>query len=403
MKPTLFFTLFIFAISCWSLPGNAASQPLALTEQQQLGKLLFEDQNLSEPKGVSCASCHDPENAFQGNNLSRIKALAKGSRDEHFGTRNTPTLTYAMFTPAFHFEKETAEDGSIEYIPVGGLFHDGRARDLMAQVEGPMLNPQEMNAASKATIVANIAKAEYAPLVRKLYGEDIFERPDEAFEKIATAIAAFEGSNLFAPFSSKFDKMLQGKASFSSLEAKGFELFKDPEKGNCLACHVGDESSKEPTDWLFTDYTYDVFAAPRNAEIPENSESDHYDLGLCQSDLAKETIPEALDLTTLCGAFKVPTLRNIAKTAPYMHNGAFNTLKEVVDFYATRDTNPEKWYPVDHAGNIKKFDDLPAQYHDNINTQEAPYDKKPGEAPRLNEAEIDALVAFLKTLSDKAE
>jgi cytochrome c peroxidase len=126
-----------------------------------------------------------------------------------------------------------------------------------------------------------------------------------------------------------------------------------------------------------------------NRAIPANRDPAFFDLGLCgpaRTDLAD---------STLCGAFKVPTLRNVAITAPYFHNGQFQTLRELVDFYVTRDTNPERWYP---GGN--KFDDLPPLYRGNVNTGEVPYDRNPGEAPRLNEDEIDAVVAFLGTLTD---
>ena len=98
----------------------------------------------------------------------------------------------------------------------------------------------------------------------------------------------------------------------------------------------------------------------------------------------------------LCGAFRVPTLRNIAKTAPYFHNGAIKTLREAVKFYATRDTNPELWYP---AG--QKFDDLPSQYQRNVNTTEVPYNRVAGDYPALDDSEIDDVVAFLTTLSDE--
>jgi len=128
---------------------------------------------------------------------------------------------------------------------------------------------------------------------------------------------------------------------------------------------------------------------PRNRAILANRDSAFFDLGLCG--------PARIDLTdpSICGAFKVPTLRNVAITGPYFHNGRFQTLREVVDFYVTRDTNPERWYP---GGN--KFDDLPPQYRGNVNTEEVPYDRHPGESPRLNPEEIDALVAFLGTLTD---
>jgi cytochrome c peroxidase len=102
----------------------------------------------------------------------------------------------------------------------------------------------------------------------------------------------------------------------------------------------------------------------------------------------------------LCGAFKVPTLRNVGKTAPNMHNGYFTGLREVVEFYVTRETNPSKWYPSASDGTVQKYDDLPAEYHGNVNTEEVPYDRKLGEEPRLTASEIDAVVAFLRTLSD---
>jgi cytochrome c peroxidase len=111
--------------------------------------------------------------------------------------------------------------------------------------------------------------------------------------------------------------------------------------------------------------------------------------------------PPDFDIRSLCGAFTVPTLRNVAITAPYGHNGYFTTLRDVVRFYVTRDTNPELWYPTDAAGNVQKFDDLPAQYQTNVNTDEVPYDRKLGEQPRLNDDEIDAMVAFLNTLTDR--
>ena len=95
----------------------------------------------------------------------------------------------------------------------------------------------------------------------------------------------------------------------------------------------------------------------------------------------------------------MPTLRNVSRTAPYFHNGAFKDLRETVDFYVRRDTHPEDWYPSG-TGGTRKFDDLPAELADTVNTTEVPYDRKPGETPALTPAEIDDLVAFLKTLDD---
>lgn len=407
-KP-LFYALFVIIAAVAMLNplfSMHAQTPFAvreetLSDQQLLGKKLFEDTNLSEPRGMSCASCHEPQKAFQGNNGSRIAALAKGSRDEHFGTRNVPSLTYAAFSPAFHFSREKDEQGQTEWKAVGGQFLDGRAADLSAQVEGPLLNANEMNNGSKARVVEKVKAATYAHLVRKLYGEHVFDQPDAAFALLAKAIAAYETSPAFAPFSSKFDRVLEGKAKFSALEAKGFALFKDPQKGNCMACHAGTPDSKKPSDWLFTDHTYDNLGIPRNRAIPQNQDPHDYDLGLCQQkDIAKHA-PKSVDVNSLCGAFKVPSLRNSALTAPYGHNGFFGNLRDVVKFYATRDTNPELWYARNADGSVNTYDDLPKKYHKNVNISEVPYDRKRGEEPRLNDEEIDALVAFLNTLTDE--
>ncbi len=193
--------------------------------------------------------------------------------------------------------------------------------------------------------------------------------------------------------------MLEGRESFTALEAKGFELFKDSEKGNCLACHAGNVDSQKPQEWLFTDFTYDNLGVPRNKDIPDNKNPAFFDLGLCRQ--PKLQAPESFDTETLCGAFKVPTLRNVAKTAPYMHNGSLATLKDVVRFYVTRSTNPELWYPQVDQGALALFNDLPTAYSENVNQSEAPYDRKQGEQARLTEDEIEAVVAFLETLSDR--
>jgi len=100
------------------------------------------------------------------------------------------------------------------------------------------------------------------------------------------------------------------------------------------------------------------------------------------------------------GRFRAPTLRNIAVTAPYFHNGRFATLAQALAFYVRRDTNPEEWYSVDAGGTLQKFDDLPAQYVANVNTTEVPYNKKVGDQPALTPAEIDDVVAFLQALTD---
>jgi cytochrome c peroxidase len=382
-------------------PALAAEpRPSSLTPTQELGRQLFSDVNLSISSTESCATCHEEARAFTGNNhADPLFPVAIGALPSLFGVRNTPTAKYTRFTPPFGFANE---DG--EWVPSGGQFLDGRADTLAAQAAAPFINPREMAMPSKASVVERIRQAEYAPEFEQIFGEQIFADVEQAYAAMTLAIEAFEQSEVFSPFSSKFDAVLRGEAQFTKEEARGFALFKDPDKGNCIACHVGDEASCEPADWLFTDYTYDNLGVPRNSQIPDNDDPAFFDLGLCAQPGLEARVPAEVEdksglIASLCGAFKVPSLRNVAQTAPYMHNGHFESLREVVDFYVTRDTNPERWYPL-VDGVVAKFNDLPAAHLGNVNTSEVPYDRAPGDDPRLSSEEIDQVVSFLATLSD---
>jgi cytochrome c peroxidase len=380
---------------------NPGTGEAGLSSVELLGKRLFEDTNLSDPRGQACASCHDAAKAFTGNSGSSIAAVAAGAPTGIMGNRNVPTAMYATFTPPFSFvEKKDEKTGKVELVPSGGLFLDGRADTMAKQAEGPFLNPREMNNPSKQAVVDKVRAGTYAELMRKVYGDNVFDDVDSAYANIAQAIAAFENTPRFRPFSSKFDAFLGGKAKLTPAEARGFALFKDPKKGNCIACHVGKEDSNKSEDWLFTDYSYDTFGVPRNRDIPDNAKSEFFDKGICDREDIAAVAPKGVEVEAFCGAFKVPTLRNVAVTAPYMHNGVFKTLREAVDFYATRDTDPKRWYPRDAKRRAQKFDDLPRKFHDNVNVKEVPYDRKPGQKPRLSNRDIDAIVSFLETLTD---
>jgi cytochrome c peroxidase len=156
----------------------------------------------------------------------------------------------------------------------------------------------------------------------------------EIYHHMAKAISAFEQSPVFNKFNSKFDYVLAGMTKFTPIEKKGFALFNDEKKGNCAACHVSDASSDKDGNVIppmFTDFTYDNIGLPRNVKIPKNPEPN---LGIGgRSDIA------ALDLDdNEIGKHKVMSLRNIALTPPYGHNGVFATLEQIVHFYNTRDT-----------------------------------------------------------------
>jgi cytochrome c peroxidase len=376
-------------------PGARPRQAL-----EELGRQLFNDQNLSVSRTQSCASCHQPEQAFTGNNHpDPLFPVAIGARPELIGNRNAPTAMYAAFIPSFSF---VLDEG--EWIPRGGQFWDGRADTLADQAAGPFINPREMAMPSKQAVVRRIRHADYADSFARLFGVHIFDDVDAAYAAMTQAIQAFEQTPRFSPFSSKFDAVLRGEARFTRDEARGFALFKDPNKGNCIACHAGEESSREPTDWLFTDFTYDNLGVPRNPEIPDNAAPASFDLGLCAQPGIEARVPEAVTdkeafVASLCGAFKVPTLRNVAVTAPYMHNGYFKSLRDVVEFYVTRDTDPDRWYPRVHR-RAQKFNDLPPEYQANVNTSEVPYDLQRHDSPHLSPGEIDQVVQFLGTLTD---
>ncbi len=372
----------------------------ASPEMIELGAYLFHDTNLSEPQGVACASCHTEALAFTGNNGSPINSVARGSLPRSLGTRNSPSILYSKFSPHFHFRPDQ-EQGQLSLSPFGGQFWDGRAATLTEQAKGPFLNPIEMNNPSVASLIAKVRRSAYVDLFVKTYGDHVFDNDDQAFQHIADAISAYERSLEERTFSSKFDGVLAGQEQFTQQEAYGFALFKDANKGNCIHCHTGTESSRESKDWLFTNFSYESIGVPRNRVIPANRNPAFYDLGLCQQDTLKSVTAGLADISEFCGYFKVPTLRNIAITAPYMHNGIFANLHDVVSFYASRDTNPQRWYSPSSGSNSSVFyDDLPPQYFENV-TMDAPFGRSFGDQPRLTEMEIDAIVAFLYTLSDR--
>jgi len=246
---------------------------------------------------------------------------------------------------------------------------------------------------NKAAVVKRVANASWANEFKQLYGADIFSNVDLAFDKLSQALQTFQSQQAgFNEFSSKYDEYLRGTVSLTDQEARGLALFNDPEKGNCASCHPS-AKAEDGSFPLFTDFTYDNLGVPRNPEIKANLDPDYFDLGLCaRSDLSSRS--------ELCGAFKVPTLRNVALRKAFFHNGRFKSLREALVFYVQRDTNPEKWYPRNPDGTVRKFDDLPARFVANVNVSEAPYNRKRGQKPALSEAEIDDLEAFLKTLND---
>lgn len=402
-------------------PGGGGATPLSAAAQ--LGQKIFADKALSASGQQSCASCHVAASAFaedaSPSGVDRGSPVPLGGLAmDMTGLRNTPSLMYAALTPAF----SVGPDGG----PVGGFFRDGRARTLADQAVLPFTTAFEMANADAGAVVALLKTRPYLADFTALYGAAVLADPATALARMGSALAAFETEDAaFAPFSSKYDHFLKGQATLSAQEQRGLGLFNSPTKGNCGACHPS-TSADGRTPPMFTDYSYDNLGVPRNDLIPANGAAPpsytpangsdglhgYYDLGVC-GPLRAQT----LNFFSLCGQFKVPTLRNIALTAPYFHNGRFATLVDAIGFYVRRDTNPEQWYPANADGSVTKFDDLPALYGGqfvvtpgvvgsdagylgNVNTREIPYNRHIGDTPALSASEIDDVITFLCTLTD---
>ena len=206
---------------------------------------------------------------------------------------------------------------------------------------------------------------------------------------LGAALEAFLLSDELAPFSSRYDAFVRGAAALTPEEQRGLALFRDPAKGNCAFCHKLDPGSRNPRRSPFSDFGFEVVGAPRNRALPAERQAD---LGLCTA----RPHGAHTDEPRFCGAFRTPSLRNVATRGRFLHNGALGSLREVVAFYATRTIDAARWYPSGVA-----FDDLPPAYRENVNDLVAPYDRGPGERARLDDGEIDAIVAFLRTLTDE--
>jgi cytochrome c peroxidase len=363
----------------------APASPPVSPARVSLGRSIFFDTNLSEPRGTSCASCHDPAHAFAGNHGSSL-GVALGSRPGHFAKRNTPSVLYLRFVRKFHLHFE--EDAPL-VDAFGGFFWDGRTDSIVELVKQPLLNPNEMNGDPRK-VVETIGSSTYAADFTREFGSAL-DDPDATLKALGEAVNAYLLSPEMSPFSSKYDDYIRGRVQFTDLEARGMKLFKDSAKGGCSTCHKMNDRSADPAASLFTDFGFDAVGVPRNHALPAARDAKYFDLGLCErggEDYKAKT-------EEFCGKFRAPSLRNVATRKSFMHNGAFSTLHDVVAFYATRATNPMRWYK--HGA---VFDDMPVQYRQYVNVDKAPYNRHEGEVAPLDESEIDAIVAFLGTLTD---
>ncbi len=395
-----------------------AVQPLSALAL--LGRDIFYDPSLSASGTQSCASCHSPQHDYGPPNNQAVQY--GGPHMTMAGFRPPPSLAYLYRQAAFSIGPDPGETdnptpitqlatqaqgqtraaktagaamAAPAMVPQGGMFWDGRSNTLQMQASGPMLNPVEMANPDLPTVAAKLARAKYAAKFKPLFGDLILQRPSLLVSEAMSAVARYQIEDpSFHRFDSKYDAWLQGKARLSPAELRGMKLFNDPAKANCGGCHLS-QVTPDRLPPLFTDTQYEALGAPRNLAIPANKDPKFFDMGICgpfRTDLA--------DQTQYCGMFLTPTLRNAARRGVYFHNGVYHSLDQVMTFYNLRSVQPEKIYPRDASGRTQAYDDLPPQYHANIDVKDAPFDRTPGQPPAMTAQDMNDIIAFLRTLDD---
>jgi cytochrome c peroxidase len=437
--------------------GGSVAPPatVKLSAAAQVGQQLFFDQNLSGGKNMSCASCHSPQYAYGPPNSLSVQL---GSDPSLEGQRAVPSLRYKSMTPPYNDIADNP-DGITQNAPGGGFMLDGRATTLATQAALPLLNPIEMNNASPATVVQTVKSAAYAALFQQAFGANVFSDANATFTDVGLALQAYQQEDpSFQPYASKFDLYLSNKVggTLTAAEMRGLQLFNDTDHGaGCVACHYAGANFNGSVG-LMTDFTYQAIGAPRNDKqiwdnpdpIPSNNDTSYYDMGLCgplnsihtpgtaNSGSGPDSFTGVNVPDPYCGRFKVPTLRNVATRSVFFHNGVFHSLVQVLNFYNTRDTNPEYWYPgtggdpskvtqnpsfalfptAASGATAQAFNDLPVAYQGNID-EELPMGQGQTDAggttaadgakpravhstPQLTQQNIADLVCFLNTLTD---
>jgi cytochrome c peroxidase len=402
-------------------PIHLVRSPVApFSAVAQLGRQIFHDPSLSSSGKLSCASCHSAEHAYGPPNDGEV--MLGGRTLSRQGARAVPSLTYLERQPSFSIGPDDPEaenvdlaqmaalgqqstraqktatqtsQSAVNIVPQGGQFWDGRADTLQAQASIPLLDPREMDGGSIEKVAGKLRHAPYAKSFTDLFGENILRSPQMLVSEAMFAVARYQLEEpSFHPYTSKFDYWLEGKASLSESEMRGYRLFNDPDKANCGGCHIS-QPSPDGLPPLFTDHQYEALAAPRNAALTDNKNPRYFDLGVCgpiRTDIA--------DQKQYCGMFLTPTLRNTATRHAFFHNGVFHTLQQVLDFYNFRDTNPEKIYPHAADGTVQKFNDIPVQYQANVDVSDPPFDRHLGETPAMTAQDEADIIAFLNTLND---
>ena len=428
--------------------GRLAVPPDNQVQQiELLGKLMLYDKQLSVNRNEACAFCHMPEAGFTGpvSELNRTTGSYPGSVRTRFSNRKPQAHAYAPLSPVLHYNPGQGD-------LVGGNFWDMRAtgrrlgNPAAEQAQGPPTNPVEMGLPDIACAVYRASQRPYRALFESVWGlqafaiawpgdvEQVCARPGPppaddpmpvhlgpidrgragtTFDQMAQSIAGYEASAEVTPFTSKFDAVLAGKVQFTTQEKAGYDLFRG--KARCNGCHRDGGPGEDP---LFTDFTASNIGTPANPRLPYYVENKPDALGYVGNPAGSSYVdggvgnflaegpvlshPSAVDTHWLKlapgnqGRFQVPTLRNVDKrpdpgfAKAYGHNGYFTSLKAIVHFYNTRDVLPR--CQSHDAGEGTTCWPAP-ESTDNMNTSRV------GRLG-LTDAEEDAIVSFMQTLTD---
>lgn len=314
------------------LIGNASAVEITRDQQAalaRLGRALFEDPHLSEPQGTSCLSCHQPAAAF-----ADARPRSQGAKPGSIGKRNAPSLMYAALIPNMAQEDLLEEDGTQVWVWQGGLFQDGRARTLHEQVRQPLFHSEEMNLPSEREFAIRLRNSTYASQLKNSLTPEAWNDDAAVANQGYRALVEFLKEPLFRPFDARIDDFLKGQTNaLTDQEKRGLEIFRH--KGKCADCHL-----LHATSWpapLLSDFGYD------NLGVPSHGPKD---LGLASHTKAPAEL----------GQFRAPSLRNVALTAPYFHNGSIASLKEVIEFYNQRDQEPQRWQKTDYPQTVNHQD-----------------------------------------------
>ncbi|MEM6791095.1 MAG: cytochrome c peroxidase [Myxococcota bacterium] len=383
------FALGAMVVAGVSVVGCGADDevPPRFETTQALGEALFRDPQLSLDGTQSCATCHDPSHAFVDVRVEAEgvrRAVSLGDDGVSLGDRNAPSVAYAALGTALQVgRRERLNSQSSAYEGrLGGFFWDGRAVDLADQAGGPPLNPLEMGMPNPESVVARVfANPDYVDAFTWHYGEAVFDDDDRAYTAMTEAIADYERSPSVSSFDSRYDRSLEDPLNdaLSLKEGLGKALFFSETDTNCATCHQVALNSNRSE--LFAAGEFHNIGVPVNTAVRDANGLGraHVDHGLMR--MTRDPDDD--------GKFKTPTLRNVAVTGPYMHNGAFADLRTVVLFYDHHFT--ASTHPINPETNARWAEpEVPAT----VNLEAL------REGGALDDFQIDALVCFLRTLTD---